>query len=65
MPALGSGCRHSSEQRNETWSVGVLCVEICCVTGMDKDHDKQIELGDQLAPERKEKIRRVITEMGG
>lgn len=32
---------------------------------MDKDHDKQTELGDQLAPERKEKIRRVITEMGG
>lgn len=65
MPALGPGCRHSSEQRSETWSVCVLCVEICYVAGMDKDHGRQIELGDQLAPERKEKIRRVITEMRG
>ena len=47
------------------WSICVLCVEICYVVGMDKDYGKQMELGDQLAPERKEKIRRVVTEMRG
>lgn len=61
MPALGSGCWHASEQRNEVWSVCVLCVEISYVIGMDKDHGKQMELG----PERKEKIRHVVTEMRG